>query len=111
MPGNTHGGRQAASTIRKRYGQDFFKQIGRVGGSASSNGGFASNKVGTDGLTGPERAKIAGAVGGAKSRRCKVEVDGLTKPQPTRVAVTVNQTKHQSSSVAKTTQDKDALSK
>ena len=34
-------------------------------------GGFASEKVGKDGLTGKQRAEIAGAKGGRKSKRTK----------------------------------------
>lgn len=36
-------------------------------------GGFASEAIGDDGLTGRERAKIAGRIGGSKSRRGKVK--------------------------------------
>ena len=43
--------------------------IGRKGGMASSTGGFASEKRGADGLTGPERAKICGSKGGKISKR------------------------------------------
>lgn len=57
----------------KKYGPDFYKRIGAKGGSNGKGpgykGGFASNEVGEDGLTGRERAKIAGARGGAISRR------------------------------------------
>ena len=52
---------------------DFYKKIGAKGGSNGKGpgykGGFASNEVGEDGLTGRERAKLAGARGGAISRR------------------------------------------
>lgn len=71
MPGNSKGGRRAAATIRSRHGRDFYVSIGRLGGRKSRNGGFASTKVGKDGLTGAQRAKLAGARGGAKSRRGK----------------------------------------
>lgn len=57
----------------KKYGPDFYKRIGAKGGSNGKGpgykGGFASNEVGEDGLTGRERAKLAGAKGGAISRR------------------------------------------
>ena len=72
MPGNSKGGHKAAATIRARHGRGFYVRIGHLGGKASKTGGFASAKVGKDGLTGAQRAKIAGAVGGAKSRRGKV---------------------------------------
>lgn len=57
----------------EKYGPDFYKRIGAKGGSNGKGpgykGGFASNEVGEDGLTGRERAKLAGAKGGAISRR------------------------------------------
>lgn len=71
MAGTEKGGRAAADTIRKRHGRDFYVRIGRLGGIRSRHGGFASSKVGKDGLTGAQRAKKAGAKGGAKSRRGK----------------------------------------
>lgn len=64
-------GLKAAETNRKRYSKDFYKMIGPAGGEASNTGGFASLKVGADGLTGKERASVAGAKGGANSRRPK----------------------------------------
>ena len=71
MAGTEMGGHKAAVTIRQRHGRDFYARIGRMGGQKSRRGGFASNKVGNDGLTGVERAKLAGALGGARSRRSK----------------------------------------
>lgn len=57
----------------EKYGPDFYKRIGAKGGSNGKGpgykGGFASNEVGEDGLTGKQRAKIAGAKGGRISRR------------------------------------------
>lgn len=73
MAGNSKGGALAAQTIRKRHGRDFYVRIGKLGGERSRNGGFASPKVGKDGLTGAQRAKLAGARGGAKSRRGKAK--------------------------------------
>jgi hypothetical protein len=77
VAGTKAGGQAAASTNKKKYGKDFYKKIGSEGGKLGTTGGFASNKVGDDGLTGRERAASAGAVGGKKSRRTakpKVEV-------------------------------------
>ena len=74
MGGTKHGGYKAADTIRERHGSDFYKRIGKAGGLKSRNGGFASEKIGDDGLTGSERARIVGAKGGSKSRRGKVNV-------------------------------------
>lgn len=69
MSGTKAGGLKAAKTIMKRYGEDFYGEIGRRGGSNGHSGGFASNKVGADGLTGRERSRIAGRKGGLISRR------------------------------------------
>lgn len=69
MAGTKTGGRKAAATNKKKYGPDFYARIGFKGGSNGHNGGFASETVGRDGLTGPERAKRAGAKGGTISKR------------------------------------------
>lgn len=69
MAGTRDGGKQAAVSNKKRYGDDFYQIIGAAGGHKSRNGGFASDKVGSDGLTGRERAKLAGSIGGKTSSR------------------------------------------
>ena len=69
MSGTIAGGKKAAKTNKEKHGKDFYANIGRKGGKASGTGGFASNKIGKDGLTGLERAKLAGQKGGLKSRR------------------------------------------
>lgn len=69
MAGTKTGGQKAAATNKKKYGPDFYARIGFKGGSNGHNGGFAAETVGRDGLTGPERAKKAGAKGGAISKR------------------------------------------
>lgn len=71
MAGTKAGGQAAAATNVKKYGEDFYAKIGGQGGSKSKTGGFASKKVGADGLTGRERASQVGAIGGRKSRRGK----------------------------------------
>lgn len=71
MAGNAKGGAAAAQTNIKKYGPDFYARIGAMGGKKGRTGGFASSKVGQDGLTGRERAAKAGAVGGRISRRTK----------------------------------------
>lgn len=48
---------------------DYYKKLGHLGGIVSSKGGFASDKVGHDGMTGRERARVVGARGGRLSRR------------------------------------------
>lgn len=60
MAGTKAGARKAAITNKMKYGQDFYANIGRKGGTNGHTGGFASN---------PELAKIAGAKGGRKSKR------------------------------------------
>ena len=68
MSGTKKGGIKAAQTNIERHGIYFYRNIGRLGGKASNTGGFASDVRGTDGLTGRERAKLAGAKGGSISR-------------------------------------------
>lgn len=69
MAGTIEGGRKAAATNKKKYGKEFYSNIGRKGGKNGHTGGFAHEGVGKDGLTGPERAKLAGQKGGVISRR------------------------------------------
>lgn len=68
MGGTRAGGLKAAAKNKQRN-PNFYADIGRVGGSKSNNGGFASNKPGRDGLTGPQRASKYGYIGGVASRR------------------------------------------
>lgn len=60
MSGTLEGGRKAAITNKERYGDEFYRNIGRRGGQNGHTGGFASD---------PERARWAGAKGGRISRR------------------------------------------
>lgn len=69
MSGTRKGGLKSAETNRKKYGKDFYREIGRKGGKNGHTGGFGSLNVGKDGLTGVERAKKCGAIGGYKSKR------------------------------------------
>lgn len=78
MSGTKAGGAKARETNLRKHGKDFYRKIGAKGGKNSTTGGFASNKVGADGLTGRQRAAIAGAIGGFKSRR-KPAVKDLEK--------------------------------
>ena len=75
MPGTREGAAKAALTNKKKHGEDFYKRIGSKGGRNGTTGGFASDKVGEDGLTGRQRASIAGAIGGFKSRRGPAKKD------------------------------------
>lgn len=60
MSGTREGGAKAAETNKKKYGSDFYAEIGRKGGRNGHTGGFYAN---------PELARIAGAIGGRKSKR------------------------------------------
>lgn len=62
MSGTIEGGRKAAATNKKKYGNRFYQQIGRIGGEHSNTGGFRY---------GSELARTAGAKGGRRSRRGK----------------------------------------
>lgn len=62
MAGTKEGGRKAAETNRRKYGDNFYKEIGTIGGRNGHTGGFAAN---------PELARIAGAKGGRISKRGK----------------------------------------
>ena len=66
MSGTLEGGRKARDKNYEQFGKDFYRNIGRKGGSAPTNKpkGFATN---------PELARIAGAKGGSKSRRTGIK--------------------------------------
>ena len=61
------------ATMRAKYGESWrerMKELGRKGGQKQgTQGGFACLERGADGLTGPERARIAGAKAGQISKR------------------------------------------
>lgn len=62
MAGTALGGKRAAETNKRKYGQGFYGMIGAVGGRKGSTGGFYQNR---------ELARIAGAKGGRISKRRK----------------------------------------
>lgn len=62
MAGTKEGGHRAAATNKQRYGGEFYHTIGRLGGKKSTGGGFAKD---------PELARMAGRLGGLRSRRLK----------------------------------------
>lgn len=62
MAGTKVGGRMATKTMKEKYGEDYFKNIGSKGGKAKVPKGFALNR---------ELASKAGAIGGRISRRIK----------------------------------------
>lgn len=71
MAGTREGGRKAAKTNIERHGKDFYRELGRIGGRNGHTGGFADPNQDQNGLTGPERAKYYGRIGGTISRRGK----------------------------------------
>ena len=74
MAGTKAGGDKTKAKLYERYGRSYYSRIGVMGGQVGRTGGFASGKIGTDGLTGKQRARVAGAIGGRKSRYPKKEV-------------------------------------
>ena len=60
MAGTKAGGLKASATNKAKYGEDFYKRQGAKGGRLGHTGGFASN---------PTLAKLAGAMGGRRSKR------------------------------------------
>lgn len=61
MAGNSTGAKQAVLTNKERHGENFFAEIGSLGGKKSSpTKGFGSNK---------DRAKTGGKLGGQRSFR------------------------------------------
>lgn len=57
MPGTQAGGRKAAETNKRLYGEEFYVNIGAIGGKKSTGGGFYAN---------PELAALAGKLGGMR---------------------------------------------
>ena len=64
---------KAAAANKRKHGPDFYAKIGAKGGANGHTGGFAY-----DGRTWwqkllrrPKKAALAGAIGGARSRRTK----------------------------------------
>lgn len=62
MAGSIEGGKLAAKKNKEKYGDDFYKRIGAMGGKLGKTGGFYANR---------ELAREAGRIGGMKSRRTK----------------------------------------
>lgn len=72
MSGTREGDLKAAAANTK-HDKDFYRRIGRMGGRNSHTGGFASNKVDKNGLTGPERARLYGKNGGLNGSRLGIK--------------------------------------
>lgn len=70
MAGTREGGLKAAAK-NTANDPDYYTKIGRIGGQKGRTGGFASAKLGSDGMTGPDRASVYGTIGGRISRRTK----------------------------------------
>lgn len=64
MAGTKAGGFKTAATNKKRFGKNWYAEIGRKGGQNGHTGGFAAN---------PELAKEAGRKGGKISKRGKAK--------------------------------------
>ena len=69
MANTKEGAKKARQTLIERLGseeavKEYYRRIGAMGGAKSRGGGFGSDKVGADGLTGQQRARLAGAKGG-----------------------------------------------
>jgi hypothetical protein len=60
MAGTKAGGAKARDTNKRKFGDDYYKKIGAIGGTLGRTGGFYANR---------ELARIAGAKGGTISRR------------------------------------------
>lgn len=64
MSGSPEGGKLAAKRNKEKYGEDFYKKIGAMGGAASNTGGFYADR---------ELASRAGKLGGKATRRKRDE--------------------------------------
>ena len=63
MPGTAEGAKKAVETVKARKGDDFYREIGKKGGSTPTDKpkGWAAAT--------PEQRKEWGAAGGRKSKR------------------------------------------
>lgn len=61
MSGNKIGGAKVRQTLIDKYGEDHWKNLGRIGGKTkNSNKGFGSNR---------ELARTAGKIGGSAKKK------------------------------------------
>ena len=71
MSGSREGQLRGARTRRIKYGEDHFRKQCQKAGRTPTTGGFKDKKVGKDGLTGRERASIAGRKGGTMTQKLR----------------------------------------
>lgn len=64
ISGNRIGGKKAAKTNKDKYGENFYAEVGRLGGLKKVPKGFAMNR---------DLAVVVGAIGGKKSKRPKAD--------------------------------------
>lgn len=83
--GTKEGAKKAAVSIKEKYGENFYRRIGRKGGQNGHTGGFAADH---------ELAVRAGTIGGKKSRRgpaknkrVEIDVEGLHAEQEENIEV------------------------
>jgi len=74
MVGTRAGSLKAKQTMLAKYGEEgyreFYRRVGSLGGSVKNpNRGFACKEKDANGLTGRDRARLAGALGGLNSTR------------------------------------------
>lgn len=68
MPGSVEGGKLAEATNKARYGEDYYKKMGKLGGAAPTS---KPKGFGYMALHDPERLKAIGSRGGSWTRRHK----------------------------------------
>jgi hypothetical protein len=71
MAGTKEGGRKARETKLARDPNVYSNMGKRNVGLLKPNSGFGSKEIGDDGLTGKQRAKLAGSIGGRQPRKKK----------------------------------------
>ena len=62
MPRNEEAKRKWRQTMANKYGENWGSKFASKAGKASTPGGFGTDKVGKDGLTGKERATKFGVL-------------------------------------------------
>lgn len=73
MAGNKTGGKQAAETNMRLYGRDYYRRLGKLGGSA-----LKTKPAGFKAMT-PEQRSAAGVLGGSISRRGKSKLSPMER--------------------------------